>query len=134
MSPEPAAIYSCLADAVLILHVAFLGFVVLGGLLLLRWPGVAWVHAPMAAWGVVVEYAGLVCPLTPLENALRLRAGETGYTGGFIEHYLTAVLYPTGLTRGFQLLLGSLLLIVNLAIYWRVLARRRMGNTPGTDM
>jgi hypothetical protein len=122
------------ADVVLFLHFAFLGFVVLGGLLVLRWPRVAWIHAPMAAWGVVVEYAGLVCPLTPLENALRLRAGETGYTGGFIEHYLTAVLYPTGLTRGFQLLLGSLLLIVNVAIYWRVLARRRMGGTPGTDM
>jgi len=130
MGLEPSASRLSLADVVLILHVAFLAFVALGGLLLLRWPGVAWVHAPMAAWGVVVEYAGLVCPLTPLESALRQRAGETGYTGGFIEHYLTAVLYPTGLTRGVQLLLGTLLLIVNLAIYWRVLTRRRRGGAP----
>ena len=102
----------------------------LGGLLVLRWPRVAWVHAPMAAWGVVVEYAGLVCPLTPLENVLRRRAGVTEYTEGFIEHYLTAVLYPTGLTRPLQMLLGTILLIVTLAIYWRLLSRPRRGGPP----
>jgi hypothetical protein len=110
---------------VLLVHAAFLLFVVLGGLLVLRWPRLAWVHAPLAAWGVAVELGGLVCPLTPLENSFRQRAGGAGYAGGFIEHYITAVVYPAGLTRGVQLLLGGLLLALNAAVYWRLLARRR---------
>src|SRR3990172_7307050 len=96
-SPADAGLYSILADLVLVAHLAFLLFVVLGGLLVLRWPRVVWLHVPCALWGVTTEFAGLGCPLTPLEIALRHRAGETGYAGDFIAHYITATLYPAGL-------------------------------------
>lgn len=117
-----------LADLVLVVHLGFVAFVVAGGLLVLRWPQLAWVHAPAAIWGILIEYAGFVCPLTPLEVALRQRGGEIGYAGGFIEHYVTAILYPAGLTRGIQIALGSFALVINLAVYWQVAARwRRRG-------
>jgi hypothetical protein len=99
--------------------------VVLGGLLVLRWTRLAWLHIPAAIWGVLIEYAGWICPLTPLENLFRTRGGEAGYSGGFIEHYIQPVLYPAGLTRGTQLVLGSLALLVNLAAYSVVIARRQ---------
>ncbi|HXG68640.1 MAG TPA: DUF2784 domain-containing protein [Blastocatellia bacterium] len=118
-------LYRWLADLVLVLHLAFVGFVVFGGLLLLRWPRLAWVHAPAALWGIVIEYAGLTCPLTPLEVALRRRGGQAGYAGDFIEHYVMAVLYPSGLTRGLQVALGTLALGINLLIYWWAWHRRR---------
>jgi hypothetical protein len=118
-------VYSVLADAVLIVHLAFLLFVAAGGLAVLRWPALAWVHLPAVAWGVLIEYAGWICPLTPLEVWLRRRAGGTGYQGGFIEHYVTAFIYPEGLTREWQLALGTLALVVNGAIYWRWLVRRQ---------
>ena len=117
-------VYRALADAVLILHLGFVVFVVLGGLLVLRWTRLAWLHIPAAIWGVLIEYTGWICPLTPLENSLRARGGETGYSGGFIEHYIQPVLYPAGLTRGTQIVLGSLALVVNLTAYTVVLARR----------
>ncbi|HEX3534896.1 MAG TPA: DUF2784 domain-containing protein [Gemmatimonadaceae bacterium] len=117
-------IYRALADAVLVLHLGFVLFVVLGGLPVLRWTRVAWLHIPAAIWGVLIEYTGWICPLTPLENSLRARGGETGYAGGFIEHYIQPVLYPAGLTRGTQMVLGSLALVVNLTAYTVVLARR----------
>ena len=113
-----------LADVVVGLHFAFVLFVVLGGLLVLRWPRVAYLHIPAAVWGAWIEFTGGICPLTPLENSLRLRAGETGYTGGFIEHYLLPVLYPSDLTRTIQVLLGALVIAVNLAIYIYLLRRR----------
>jgi hypothetical protein len=120
--------YRWLADLVLALHLAFVVFVVLGGLLVLRRPGLAWVHLPAAAWGVVIELAGWICPLTPLENWLRLRGGEAAYQGDFIGHYVAAVLYPAGLTRGLQIGLGLFALAVNAAVYGRVaLARRAAG-------
>ena len=119
--------FSVLADIVLLIHLAFLLFVAAGGFAVLRWPRLAWVHLPAAAWGVLIEYAGWICPLTPLEVWLRRRGGGTGYEGGFIEHYVSAFLYPEGLTRGWQLALGTLVLLVNGAIYWRLLARRRRG-------
>ncbi len=118
-------IYGALADFVVVVHVAFVVFVVLGGLLVLRRPVLAWLHLPAAVWGVLIEFRGWVCPLTPLENALRVRGGEAGYTGGFIEHYLLPALYPTGLTRNIQLVLGSLVLGINLALYAMVIARVR---------
>lgn len=118
-------IYRVLADLVLVLHLAFVLFVVLGGLLVLRWPWVAFLHIPAAVWGVLIEYSGWVCPLTPLENSLRVRGGEAGYTGGFIEHYIQPVLYPAGLTRGTQIILGSLALLVNLAAYGIALSHVR---------
>jgi hypothetical protein len=118
-------IYRALADFVLVLHLAFVLFVVLGGLLVLRWPRLAWLHIPAAIWGVLIEYSGWICPLTPLENSFRIKGGEDCYSGGFIEHYIQPTLYPAGLTRSTQLVLGSLALIVNLAAYGIVLSRSR---------
>ena len=116
-------IYRTLADLVLVVHLAFVLFVVLGGLLVLRWPRAAWLHIPAAIWGVLIEYTGWICPLTPLENSFRARGGEAGYTGRFIEHYIQPVLYPAGLTRGTQIVLGSLVLLMNLGAYG-ILVRR----------
>lgn len=118
-------VYRWLADAVVVLHGAFVLFVTLGGLAVLRWRRAAWLHLPALAWGVAIELTGLACPLTPLENWLRRRAGQAGYAGGFIERYLVSWLYPAGLTRGMQWALGLGVLALNLAIYWRVARRRR---------
>lgn len=118
-------IWRILADAVLALHLAFVAFVVLGGLLVLRWPRLAWVHLPAAAWGALLEFGGWYCPLTPLEKHLRMLGGGAGYEGGFIAHYLLPMLYPQGLTRSAQVALGLLVVVVNVAIYARLLARRR---------
>jgi hypothetical protein len=120
-------IYRALADLVLVVHLSFVLFVVLGGLLVLRWPKMAWLHVPAAIWGVLIEYAGWICPLTPLENSLRHSGGEAGYSGGFIEHYIQPALYPAGLTRGTQMVLGSLALIVNLTAYGVLIAGRKRG-------
>jgi hypothetical protein len=110
-------VYRALADAVVIVHSLFVAFVVLGGFLVWRWRRVAWVHLPAAAWGTAIEFGGWICPLTPLENALRVRAGLAGYSGGFVEHHVIAWLYPVGLTPPKQVLLGTLALLVNLAAY-----------------
>ena len=113
---------AALADIVLVLHLAFVVFAALGGLLVIRWPRVAWLHLPAVAWGAFVELTGRICPLTPLESSLRAAAGGTGYEGDFIEHYLLPFIYPTGLTPDIQLALGGLLIVVNLVIYaivWR---------------
>src|SRR5918994_1428268 len=96
-------IFRGLADVVLVVHLAFVLFVVLGGLAALRWPRLAYVHVPVALYGVAIEFIGFICPLTPLEVWLRRRGGEAGYEGGFIEHYVTAAIYPSGLTREIQL-------------------------------
>ena len=120
-----------LADLIVVIHFAFVLFVVLGGLLVLRWPWVAYLHLPAAIWGVLIEFAGWICPLTPLENSLRVRAGGTGYKGGFIENYILPVLYPAGLTRGVQLVLGMLVLVLNLAIYGYLLRRKFRPVGPG---
>jgi hypothetical protein len=117
--------YRLLADAVVVLHFAFVLFVVFGGLLALRWPRALWLHAPAAVWGALIEFAGWICPLTPLENELRRRGGEAGYTGGFIEHYVLPILYPAQLTRATQLVLGALVLAINVTVYAIVIARRR---------
>jgi uncharacterized protein DUF2784 len=118
-------LYSLLADAVVVLHLCFVVFVVAGGLLGLRWPRALWLHAPAAVWGALIELAGWICPLTPLENTLRRRGGEAGYAGGFIENYLTPVLYPAGLTAKVQVVLGTFVVVANAAVYAWVLGRRR---------
>ncbi len=117
--------YRLLADLVLIVHAGFVAFVVLGALLALRWPRIAWVHVPVVLWGAGIEFLGGICPLTPLENHWRRLAGELGYPGDFVEHYLLSALYPDGLTRQVQLSLGALVLLINVAIYAWVFSRRR---------
>jgi hypothetical protein len=117
--------YRLLADAVLVVHLAFIVFVVLGGLLVLRWPRIAWLHLPAVAWGAWIEFAGRICPLTPLESGLRERSGGGAYRGGFIEHYVTALIYPDGLDRRQQVVLGAFVLVLNAAIYAWLIARRR---------
>ena len=112
-----------LADLVVILHLSFVLFVVFGGLLVLRWPRLAWVHLPAAAWGAAVEFAGWICPLTPLEQWLRVEGGGLGYGSDFIERYVLSVLYPAGLTRNVQLVLGIVVVVINAAVYgwvWRL--------------
>lgn len=118
-------LYRFLADLVVVLHLGFVLFVVTGGVLAARWPALRWLHLPAAAWGVLVELAGLICPLTYLEVSLRRSAGEAGYAGGFVEHYLIGILYPAGLTRATQLMLGALVLAVNAWAYGRLLRRAR---------
>lgn len=124
--------YRILADLVVGVHALFVVFVVAGGLLALRWAWVAAAHLPAAVWGTLIEFRGWICPLTPLEQSLRASAGQAGYEGGFIEHYLLPVLYPAGLTPGVQLLLGSLVIAVNLVVYGMLLRRRtaRAGASP----
>lgn len=117
--------YRALADLVLVLHLGFILFVVLGALLVLRWPRLVWLHLPAAVWGALIEFGGWVCPLTPLENALRERGGQAGYSGGFVEHYLVPLIYPGALTRGIQLAIGALVVLLNLALYAVVLRRWR---------
>lgn len=115
-------LFAVLADLVLVVHAAFVAVAVLGGLLVLRWPRLAWLHGPVLLWAVGVELFTWPCPLTPLEQGLRHAAGEAGYAGGFLAHYLWPVLYPSGLTRGHQVALGVGLLAVNIGIYgagWR---------------
>ncbi len=116
-------LYRLLADVVVAVHLGFVLFVVAGGFLILRWPRTAWIQLPAALWGVLVEWSGWVCPLTPLENWLRAEGGAAGYAGGFVERYLLPVLYPASLTRGTQVLLGATALVVNLIAYGLVLTR-----------
>jgi uncharacterized membrane protein YhhN len=122
--------YRILADLIVGVHALFVAFVVVGGLLALRWPRVAILQFPAAVWGALIEFQGWICPLTPLENSLRTAAGQAGYQGGFIEHYLLPVLYPAGLTRGVQLALGTVVILVNLVVYGFLLARRRRSTHP----
>ena len=112
-----------LATVVVLVHLAFVAFVVLGGLLVLRWRRVGWIHLPAAAWGVGITLAGWICPLTPFENWLRVQAGDAPYATGFLEHYLLPILYPVGLTRTVQIATGAFVIAVNALVYWRVLRR-----------
>jgi hypothetical protein len=123
-------LYRLLADALVLLHLGFVVFVVSGGLLVLRWPRVAWVHVPAAAWGVWIECRAGICPLTPLENRLRAAGGDTGYAGSFVEHYVMPVLYPAGLTPAVQGWLGAVVLALNVAVYGVLLHRMRGQRSP----
>lgn len=121
-------IYGALATLVVLAHLAFILFVMFGGLLMLRWKRAPWVHLPAAAWGAFVELTGRVCPLTPLEQWLRRAAGSGGYTGGFIDQYLVRLIYPPGLTQAMQMTLGAGVVVLNCAIYAWVIRRRRSGD------
>jgi hypothetical protein len=125
-------LYRGLADLTLIIHLAFILFVILGGLLVLRWSRLAWVHIPVAVYGATIEFMGFICPLTPLEIWLRRQGGEAGYEGGFIEHYITAAIYPTGLTREIQLGLGLGVIVINIIVYTIWIRRRNAQRHPGS--
>jgi hypothetical protein len=128
-------VYRILADVVVLVHLSFVVFAVLGGLLVLRWKRCLWMHLSAVAWAAAIEFGGWICPLTPLENWLRMRSGTPGYGVGFVEHYLLPVLYPASLTRGSQIALGVGVLLVNVAIYrwvWRRAgARPSLGKERG---
>ncbi|HEX9986466.1 MAG TPA: DUF2784 domain-containing protein [Thermoanaerobaculia bacterium] len=114
-------LYQILATATAIVHFAFILFVVLGGLVVLRWPKMAFLHLPAAVWGVMIEFAGWYCPLTRWENHFLREAGKAGYNDGFVAHYLFALIYPNGLTRGIEIAIGAFVLILNLTVYARLL-------------
>lgn len=121
-------LFGWLADAVLVLHFAFVLFVLGGGLLVLKWPWLIGLHLPAAAWGVFVEWSGWRCPLTPLEQWLRAQGGAPAYSEDFVSHYLLPLLYPTVLTRELQFILGGIVVLVNAVIYaW--LWRRKRGRS-----
>lgn len=120
--PWPEQIlYRLLADLLLLTHFAFIIFVLLGGLLMLKWPQVAWLHIPAALWGVLTELLSLPCPLTPMEKYFQRLAGDAPYEGDFIAHYLLPVIYPAALTPNIQILLGIIVIVVNIVIYTYVL-------------
>ena len=113
-----------LADIILLLHLSFIVFVLVGGFLAIRWPWLPWVHLPAFVWGAAIEFGGWICPLTPLENRLRNSSGEAGYSGGFIEHYLVPLIYPTDLTYQIQVFLGVGVVLLNIIAYTFVIWRK----------
>ncbi len=118
-------LYRLLADLAAFAHFAFVIFVAFGGLLVLRWRKLAWVHLPCAIWGALIELANWICPLTTVENAFRLKAGLQGYSEGFIAYHIYRLIYPPGLTRGTQLAIAILVFLVNTTIYTKVFPIRR---------
>ncbi|MEN8257535.1 MAG: DUF2784 domain-containing protein [Thermodesulfobacteriota bacterium] len=118
-------LFQLAGDIVVLVHFLFIAFVVLGGLLVLRWPKLAYLHIPAALWGALVEIQGWICPLTPLEYHFRQAAGHGPYQSGFIDHYIVPLIYPPGLTRKGQILLGLLVVAVNVAIYGFLLLRKQ---------
>ena len=113
--------YSLLADGIVVLHLIFIIFALLGGLLVFRWRRIIWLHLPVAFWAASVEFSGWICPLTPLENWLRMQAGASSYSGGFIEHYFLPLIYPSWLTYDLQIILGSIVIATNALIYWLII-------------
>ena len=125
-------LYRLLANAVVVFHALFILFVLFGGFLAWRWRWVAALHLPCAVWGMLIEYRGWICPLTPLENTLRAKAGEHGYSGGFVEHYLLPAIYPSGLTSRVQVMLGTFVLVVNALAYTVLIRRLTRGGGGGS--
>jgi hypothetical protein len=115
--------YWICANLLVVIHLAFVCFVVAGGLLVWKWRWILFLHIPAAAWGALIEYQGWVCPLTPMEQRLRQAGGQEGYSGGFIEHYLLPMLYPSQLSREVQVSLGTAVLVINIAVYGLLMAR-----------
>ena len=122
-------LYRIAADGLVLFHLLFILFVLFGGLLVLKWRHLAWWHLPAAAWGVAVEVFHLTCPLTQWENLMRNAAGQVGYGGGFIEHYVWPVIYPAGLTPSIQLGLGGVVLLINMLVYVLVFRQRKSRRT-----
>jgi hypothetical protein len=118
-------VFNLLADLVVLLHFAFIVFAILGGFLALKWMRVVWVHLPVVVYAAMIEFYGWICPLTPGENWLRQRGGGAGYDETFIEHYVTPIIYPPGLTFSLQITLGILVVAVNVTIYAWLIRRRR---------
>ncbi|WP_419861494.1 DUF2784 domain-containing protein [Candidatus Palauibacter sp.] len=118
-------VYRLLADLVLVVHLIFIAFVVAGGFAAVRWPRLAWAHVPCFVWGALIEFAGWICPLTPLEVRLRIASGQAGYSGGFIERYLLPIIYPGALNREIQIWLGLSVLALNAVAYAWLLRRLR---------
>ncbi|MEE9167861.1 MAG: DUF2784 domain-containing protein [Candidatus Neomarinimicrobiota bacterium] len=118
------------SDLIVLFHFAYIIFVILGGLLAFRWRKIIWVHIPAALWGAIVEFAGWICPLTPLELLFRIRGGETAYEEGFVEHYILPLLYPAHLTREIQVALGTFVVGVNVIIYWFLFGRTSVRVEP----
>jgi hypothetical protein len=123
-------LYAIAADSILILHLVFVIFAIAGGLLVLWQKRFAWLHVPAIAWAVFVEATGGICPLTPLENFLRIKAGRSAYASGFIEHYIAPILYPPGLTRQDQILLAILVLVINSLVYGWLLYKWKVKRSP----
>jgi len=117
-------VYDLLADLVVLIHFLFVLFSLLGALLVMRWRKMMWLHLPAALWAAWIEFSGRICPLTPLENWLRIRAGGSSYAGGFVGHYLLPLLYPAGLTRDVQIILGAIVVGINIGIYGFLLLRK----------
>ena len=122
--------YRLAAEGVLLLHLGFIVFAVLGAAIAVRWRWLITIHVPTAVWALFVELTGRVCPLTYVENYLRIKAGQSGYTESFIEHYLLPLVYPAGLTRGVQFVLAGVVVIVNIAMYGWLFHARRQSNSP----
>lgn len=116
--------YRIAADLLVLVHLAFIIFVLAGGFAVFKWPWMVLLHLPAAAWGALIEYQGWICPLTPWENRLRQLAGQDGYTESFIEHYILQIVYPPELTRDTQVTLGAIVIVVNLLIYGAIIYRR----------
>lgn len=125
-------LYQLAAEGVLILHAGFVVFAVLGGLLAFRWPVTPLLHLPAVAWAVYIESSGGICPLTPIENRFLRAAGESGYSGDFLEHYLFDLLYPSGLTREIQYLLAITVMVINVVVYLMVWHQRKKSRRQGT--
>jgi len=125
-------LFRAAADVIVVVHLAFVVFVVLGALLVAHWPRLAWLHVPAVAWGALIEFRGWVCPLTPFENYLRQRGGSTRYEGEFIEHYVLPLLYPAHLTPRIQIWLGASAIAINVALYWHVF--RTPSRRPPVDL
>ena len=120
-------LFRLMADLIVVIHLVFILFVVAGGLLVLWRRKIIWVHIPAVIWGVVIELTGWICPLTPLENYFRVKAGGVGYSSGFVENYIIPIVYPIGLTRGIQLVFSLLVIVINIVVYWRVFSVIRPG-------
>jgi len=122
-------VYNLFADLIVLAHFLFIAFVICGGLLVIRWPKIAFLHLPSAAWGVIVEFSGSICPLTPLENHFRNLAGSNQYSGDFILRYLSPVIYPDNLTTTIQQVFGGVVIVINIIFYTIAIRKHRSSGT-----